>query len=75
MTETNTRVASINVICSPAITKTFFLLKDDHRELILNFMNQITGLNYNITRSDPENSCSPLILCLGDVVIMHQGWI
>jgi hypothetical protein len=71
-TENNPLTVMINTTCDPEIVKTFFLLKDEQRDIILKFINKITGLDYNIVRSDPENSCSPLLLCLGDVVIMHQ---
>ena len=54
------------------MNKEFFKLKDIDRDNVLWWMNKITGSNYNVCRRNPQNSASPMILCLGDVVIMEQ---
>jgi len=50
----------------------FFDMKDIERDNIIYWLNKITGLNYNLSRSEADNNASPMILYLGDMVIMRQ---
>lgn len=55
--------------------KEFYYMKDRERNNIVSWLNKITGLNYNLRRSDEERNTSPMILFLGeDEIIMHQEW-
>jgi len=69
---------TIDIFCGVydlRLIKEFFNMKDIERDNIISWLNKITGLNYNLCRSDEGCSASPMMLCLGDVVIMHQGWV
>ncbi len=73
MNETHTsNVYVLNLVRDLEGIGSFFKLKDRERNNILEWINRITGLKYNICRSDPDNSASPMLLCLGDVIIMEQ---
>jgi len=70
------RVTKVSVFTSILDLETkneFFKLRDIDRDHVLWWMNKITGLNYNVCRSDPENSSSSMILCLGDIIIMEDN--
>lgn len=73
----NMEKRSVDIRCpvyDSTLTKAFFNLKDKERDFILYWLNKITGLNYNVCRSDEERNTSPMLLCLGDVVVINQEW-